>query len=311
MSGIGLIHNPNARRNIGKKWLADKLRKIVGDAGVVVETHTLDAIKEVAEKFKKNGIDLLLINGGDGTHHHVLTNFLNIYKDKKLPPVLHLRGGTMNTIANSLKVKKLSTEELLKKIVDKYIRKEKFDMIERNIIKIGDRFGFIFGCGFVSNFLEAYYAGKGTGAIKALKVIFRGISSAIVGTDYYKRLFREVRAKIIADGETLPLELFTIILGATVRDVGLGFKPAHQAERSGFFHLLATDINVYRLISYIPKLLMGKPLNPDKVLSRVVKDVTLEPINGEKIKYTIDGELYTTETPLNLQIGPALTVVRG
>lgn len=311
MSGIGLIHNPNAKRNIGKKWLVDKLRRIIGTTGIVVETPTTDVVKEVAEKFKKNGVDLLIINGGDGTNHLVLTHFLNVYKEKLIPPFLHLRGGTMNTVANSLKVKKLSTEKLLRKITDKYIRKENFDIIKRNIIKIGDKYGFIFGSGFVSNFLDAYYNGKGTGVWKAVKVILKGVGSAVTGTEYTKNLFKTVTTKITADGDIISLNNFTIILGATVRDVGLGLKPAYLAEKSGFFHFLASDINVFRVLSYIPKMLMAKPLNSEKIYSRVVKNVILEPINGEKIKYTIDGELYSTDKSLSLQIGPAINVVRG
>ncbi len=311
MSGIGLIHNPNARRNIGKKWLADRLRKIIGTAGVVIETPDVEAIREAAEKFKQNGVDLLLINGGDGTHHHVLTHFLNIYRDKKLPPVLHLRGGTMNTVANSLKVKKLSTEKLLKKIVDKYIRKERIDIIERNTIKVNDKFGFIFGSGLVSNFLDAYYDGKGTGAWKALKVIFRGIGSAILRSEYIKNLFKTVKARIIVDGETTLLNNFTVILGATVRDVGLNLKPAYMAGKAGFFHFLASDINVFRVLSYIPKMLMAKPFNTEKIFSRLVKRVIIEPLEGEQIRYTIDGELYSTEKPIDVQVGPVINVVRG
>lgn len=311
MSGIGLIHNPNARRNIGKKWLPDKLRRIIGNAGVVIETANIETVRNVVEKFKKNGIDLLIINGGDGTHHHVLTQFLNIYKDKKLPPVLHLRGGTMNTIANSLRVKKLSTEKLLRKIVDKYMRKEKFSMVERNTIKVDDKYGFIFGSGLVSNFLDAYYNGKGTGSWKALKVILKGVASAITGTEYVKNLFKTIKAKIIVEGDTISLRNFTIILGATVRDVGLGFKPAYLAGSPGVFHFLASDINVFRVLSYIPKMLMAKPLNSEKIYSRVVKNVTLEPMDGEQIKYTIDGELYSTDKPISLQVGPAINVVRG
>ncbi len=311
MSGIGLIHNPNARRNIGKKWLVDRLRRIIGNAGIVVETPTSDAVKEVAEKFKKNGVDLLVINGGDGTNHLVLTHFLNVYKEKLIPPFLHLRGGTMNTVANSLKVKKLSTEKLLKRIVEKYIKKENLDVIKRNIIKIGDKYGFIFGSGLVSNFLDAYYNGKGTGAWKALKVILKGIGSAIIGTEYARNLFKTVKTKIVVEGERISLNNFTVILGATVRDVGLGFKPAYLAEKPGFFHFLATDIDIFRVLSYTPKMLLAKPFNSERIYSRVVKNVTLEPINGEEIKYTIDGELYRTDKALSLQLGPEINVVRG
>jgi len=311
MSGIGLIHNPNARKNIGKKWLADHLRRIIGDTGVVVETPTPEAVKETAEKFKKNGIDLLLINGGDGTNHIVLTQFLNVYKDKKLPPFLHLRGGTMNTLANSLKVKKLSTEQLLRRIVDKYIRKEKFDMIERNIIKIGERFGFIFGTGLVSNFLEAYYRGHGTGSTKALKVIMNGIISSLTGTEYVKNLFKKVNVRIVADKEIVPIQNLTILLAATVKDVGLGLKPAHLAEIRDFFHLIVSDINVFRVLSYIPRMIFAMPLKNKRIFSKIVKQVVIEPLLSNTIRYTIDGELYSTDTPLTLEVGPLLSVVRG
>lgn len=311
MSGIGLIHNPNASRNKGKRWLADRLRWILGEDGIVEETPVPEKIAEVAERFKKNGVDLLLINGGDGTSHLVLSYFLKVYGEIKIPPFLHLRGGTMNTIANSLGVVRLSTEKLIKRILEKYRRKEKFDIIERNIIKIGDRFGFIFGSGLVSNFLEAYYSGKGRGALKAIKVILRGILSAIGRTGYSKDLFRNVIAKIIADGETIPMKAFTVILGATVRDVGLGFKPAYLAETPERFHFIASDIKVFQLLMNIPRLLMAKPLSREYVYDRLVRSVTLEPAQGFTFKYTIDGELYTAREPISLELGPALSVIRG
>src|SRR5256885_2013139 len=134
-----------------------KLGYLIGDRGSAAATRSLDDLYRVAEEFMKAGIDILGINGGDGTIHHTLTAFLKTYGDRPLPMVAILRGGTMNTIANSYGIKG-EPSRLLFELVDKYHNNESFDLFEREILVVGDAYGFIFGNGLLYNFLEAYYA---------------------------------------------------------------------------------------------------------------------------------------------------------
>ena len=51
-------------------------------------------------RFRAAEIDVLGVNGGDGTAHVVLTAFVRAYGAAPLPRLLLLRGGSMNTVAH-------------------------------------------------------------------------------------------------------------------------------------------------------------------------------------------------------------------
>ena len=82
MSGIGVISNPKSRKNKKDPELMKKLGYILGDNGISYQTNTIDDIYKVAEEFRKKKIDILCINGGDGTNHVTLSVFLQVYKEE-------------------------------------------------------------------------------------------------------------------------------------------------------------------------------------------------------------------------------------
>src|SRR6516165_1310510 len=103
--GIGLITNPRSRVNQRDPGRALRLSYLVGRHGNAEATRSLDDLYRVCEEFKKERIDVLGISGGDGTLHHTLTAMIKTYADQPLPRIAILRGGTMNTVANSLGIK--------------------------------------------------------------------------------------------------------------------------------------------------------------------------------------------------------------
>jgi diacylglycerol kinase family enzyme len=118
MSGIGVIHNPFARGNMKRPWVVNKLREIVKGAGELWETKNVNELPKVAEDCLKKKTEILAVNGGDGTLHVVLSAFIKVYGESPLPKVISLRGGTMNTMSNSLKLKGRS-QGILKQAVEK------------------------------------------------------------------------------------------------------------------------------------------------------------------------------------------------
>ena len=68
------------------------------------EARSIDELYRIAEDFRRDDIDVLAISGGDGTNHVTLTGFLDVYGGHTMPQVALLRGGTMNTVANSVGV---------------------------------------------------------------------------------------------------------------------------------------------------------------------------------------------------------------
>jgi diacylglycerol kinase (ATP) len=64
-----------------------------------VITDGPDSVPEVLTRFATEGVDVLVVNGGDGTLQQVLTLMLNNAIFSQLPMVAALRGGRTNMSA--------------------------------------------------------------------------------------------------------------------------------------------------------------------------------------------------------------------
>ncbi len=164
---------------------------------------------QVKKLVEEDNVDILTINGGDGTFHLVTSLLIHMYEDEpeKLPAVVHLRGGTINYIADSTGVPKrsplrwiphklgLRTEHAPEYVLRRLIKKtrnmrksELRDNIEHfRLLKVDDnienqdeykKYGLLAAFGAPANFLDMYYDEK-TGkpdAWKAFKMITKGIA---------------------------------------------------------------------------------------------------------------------------------------
>src|SRR5579872_2830985 len=149
VSGIGVVFNPKSKHNLRDPSAAARLARRLGDGGTVREARSLDELYRIAEDFRRADIDVLGISGGDGTNHVTLTGFIDVYGGHALPEVAFLRGGTMNTVANSIGVRRERPEGLLGRLVRAYAERasEPLCNVERRLMRIGDTYGFLFGTG--------------------------------------------------------------------------------------------------------------------------------------------------------------------
>ncbi len=95
---IGVLSNPVSRRNITK---LGKFREFINQHDDVVHRELTDfgALKSVLNDFAAAGIELLVINAGDGTVSAVLTEIFELGENSSHPKLAILPGGTSNTIA--------------------------------------------------------------------------------------------------------------------------------------------------------------------------------------------------------------------
>lgn len=63
--GIGVVLNPKSRRNLQDAGAATRLARTLGDHGVVRAARSIDELHLIATDFKRLGIDILGISGGD------------------------------------------------------------------------------------------------------------------------------------------------------------------------------------------------------------------------------------------------------
>jgi diacylglycerol kinase (ATP) len=308
MPGIGVITNPRSRVNKKDPSKMQKLGYLLGSRGSAEATRSLDDLYRAAEEFKQAGIDILGINGGDGTIHVTLSAFLKVYGDAPFPKVAILRGGTLNTIASGIGITRGKPQDLLYTVIDRYHTGEELRVVERNILQVGEAYGFIFGNGLIANFLGAYYATGKPSPMMGAKVLARTIASIIFRTKFAKHLFRRFHGRVVVDGEVWAREDFVTLTAATVPEIGLGFKPFYRCdEKPDHFALVGIHCSPIGVALDLPRIHRGQPMKRHKAISAIPREVTIE--SDEPFAYTIDGDLYEGATSLVLKTGPKLQLI--
>jgi diacylglycerol kinase family enzyme len=311
MPGIGLITNPRARTNKKDPSRMRRLGYLLGSRGVPEATGSLDDLYRVAEEFRAAGIDILAINGGDGTIGVTVTAFVKVYEAARtpMPLVAILRGGTMNTIANSLGIKG-TPGKLLFDLLDRYHNREPQAVYEREVLRVGDGYGFIFGNGVIHHFLKAYYGTGNPSPPVAARVLLRGIVSAIAGSGFAAELTKRFRANVTADGQQWAVGEFMCVAASVVSQIGLGFTPFYRCnEQEGAFAVLGIHTGAFGFALDLPRIWRGRPMRRDKTVDAVARDILFE--SDEALEYTLDGDTYRGGTELRITTGPRLRFILG
>ncbi len=81
-----------------------------------------------------------------------------------------LKGGTMDNVSRSIHLRGQG-HDVLRRLLKKISAGGKIEIRKRGTMRIGDRYCFIFGTGFVTNFLEEVYRGGEKGNFRNIQVI--------------------------------------------------------------------------------------------------------------------------------------------
>jgi diacylglycerol kinase family enzyme len=341
MSGIGVIFNPRSGRNIRDPRAAGRLARTLGDHGVIREAGSIDELYRVAEDFRKLDIDVLGISGGDGTNGTTITGFLDVYKGNALPQIAFLRGGTMNTVANSVGVRRGRPEGLLERLCRDYVARAARPLanVERHVMCLrgegarapsrgkrndGDpismrapplatKYGFNFGTGVVCGFLSEYYAyGQPPNPVVAAKTLLRGVGSAAVGGDMIKRMAEPFRGSVETDDGTIwPERDYLAVAGGTVDQIGLNFRPFYRyAEKPDTFHILGIHTSPMGFVRQLPRIWRAAPMQRGHTYEAVTKTAIIRSPRSP-LRYMIDGDLHECGGPLHISTGPRVRIVVG
>lgn len=315
MAGIGVIVNPKSRRNLRRPEAAALLQRIVADRGVVRQARSEDELRDIAREFRRSGIDVLAIGGGDGTNSVTLTGFLDVYAGAQLPSVALLRGGTMNTLANSLGVPRCSPEKLLASLVRRYsgCGEAPLECVERDVMGVRangsgrGRCAFLFGTGVVCGYLGEYYAAGGSSPGVAAWTLARGIGSALVGTELIRRMAAPFRGTVaFDDAPPWPERDYLAVAAGTIDQIGLGFRPFHRfAERRGAFHVLGIHASPAAFVLDLSRIRRARPMREGKAFDAVC-DRMLVQAAGPPLRYMLDGDLH--EAPDGVEVTVAARV---
>jgi len=162
---VGVIYNPRSHRNKGKDLDANPAPHVF-----VAQPGARDQLPAALERFKRRGIDLLVINGGDGTVRDVLTCGYRVFGEH-WPTIAVLPKGKTNALTVDLDAPgDWSLQDAIDAIGDGR-------RIWRHPLKISalDRkdpalLGFIFGAGAYATGINAGQEAHKLGAFNSLAV---------------------------------------------------------------------------------------------------------------------------------------------
>ena len=320
MSGIGVVLNPRSRRNLRDPSAASRLARTLGDRGVLRTARSIDELYRIAEDFRRDDIDILAISGGDGTNHVTLTGFIDVYGGATMPQVALLRGGTMNTVANSVGIRRDGPEGLLGRLIRDYAQRASapLENVERHVMRVapaeGGRahYGFLFGTGVVAGYVAEYYAGGEPTPLVAAQTLARGIGSAFIRGETIRRMARPFRGSVeLEDGTTWQERDYLAIAAGTIENIGLNFRPFYRyAERPDAFHLLGIHTSPVGFVKELARIHRGEPMRAGKTFDALVgRAVVLGADASQATSYMIDGDLHQTKGALEVGIGPPVKLV--
>jgi hypothetical protein len=157
---IGLLNNLSAGRN--RKGVS-RLLKLLSDYPEVahVETTSAHAVPEALWELARQDVELLVVNGGDGTISHTLGEILGEGAfDGRVPDIAVLRGGRTNMTALDLGSRRNPVRSLADLIASARAGTLDDRRLERPVLRvqygpgIHTRYGMFFGVGVVHRGIE-------------------------------------------------------------------------------------------------------------------------------------------------------------
>jgi diacylglycerol kinase family enzyme len=282
---------------------------ILGQQGQLEVTSSLEDLARVAREFKQKEIEILAINGGDGTICRTLTAFIKEYgPDRPLPRIAVLKGGTINVLANNLGIRG-SPESILYRLVEAHSAGEMLATTPLATLAVDGNYGFLFGNGVAATFLKEYYKRK-SGPVGAAAWAFAVWGSRFFGSRLYNRVLKDMYQTLRPDDQPAVTHSTCAVFCSTVPKMPLGYPlfPRVKEETSHFetvsFTFAARDA-IWQLPMVMLKRQHGSTTGK---MSLTCRSLLIEA--EAAFDFTLDGELYVSREPqLRIDMGPVLEFV--
>ena len=294
---IGLLNNLRAGRSSPEVTRILRLLRRFPDVAHV-ETTSVRSVPEALATLARQNVELLVVNGGDGTLQHTLTQILTTDDFMSIPMVAPLRGGRTNMSARDIGSHRNPVKGLEGLLEDAKAGRLDDRLVDRPLLRVEtvrDReihYGFFFGAGMIHRAINLTHSlfpsGKSQGSFGAGLVtaglILRAIAKRRDG------VMTPDKAQIVLDEELVESGEFALIIASSLQRLFLGINPFWGTEKAPVrFTALASGSE--RTAVAAPGILRGKPrsfVRPDAgYTSRNVEVAELRLDAG----FTVDGEI--------------------
>jgi diacylglycerol kinase family enzyme len=343
-STIGVITNPNSKKNKRFRRRPEHLETIVAGQGVVVQTRNVDEIEAVIERFRQDRITYWVSDGGDGALHWMLNSTFQILKKQEprpnlceyeFPIAVPTNGGTIDFVAHKAGIKG-QAEEILRALVGVIKTKASLPLVPVDSLYLFgqrrvngqlvpfEKIGFATAiAGIGARFFDKYYATPRPGPMHIIKIILLVALSSLFRlplinsipfipkkwAQYSRDILVPTKARVVADGKVLPCEYFRAIHAGSI-NINLGdvIKIFNFAQSPGVLHFQAGDISVPTFFRNLPNILTGRAINAKGIYDAPGHELDVYPEEAQGLSIIIDGEAYQDITEIHVRLGPKILI---
>jgi diacylglycerol kinase (ATP) len=297
MPKIGLISNPRSQRN--RRGLQEVRQILAGAPEIVhVATDASGELDEVLADFAARGLDLLLINGGDGTVQNLLTRLFEKHAFETPPLLGILPRGTANTTAADVGLRGRTAAALSRVITASRAGSIADHVVQRPILRIENlasetpQRGMMFGAGAIPDAIELWNRevyGRGLKGDFGMGVTLAAILlGSVVGRG--NGVLRPHDIGVTLDGGSENRTDRLLVLATTLHRLILGSTPFWNYDAQPIRYT-SIAYPPDRLLRAAPKVLYGwrrRTLCPEVYDSHGARRITLR----LDAPFTIDGETF-------------------
>lgn len=310
MPRVGVVSNPRSHRNTSDRPIAPP-----GSAVEITEPATRPALLAALERFAADGIDLLVVSGGDGTVRDVLTMGRTVFRER-WPALAVLPRGKTNALNADLRAPAGWTlagavEAFIsgRRVTRRPLMVEQMDGAGRAML------GFILGAGAFTLGIDTGQDAHRMGFVDSLAVALTsawGLSQTVFGSAGNPwRRGSPMRLTDLETGAELPRTRFgeagrrSILLASTLERMPLGIHLFGKGQ--GDIRVALLDAPRRRVMGFVPAMLAG--WHPRWLAGAGLHHLSLRGFAMEiGDSFVLDGEMFEPGR-YAITLGPELTFV--
>jgi diacylglycerol kinase family enzyme len=291
---IGVLTNLRA----GNSKVTKMLALLAQRPGVVhVATDTSRVLPEALAELLQHELDVLVVNGGDGTLQYTLSELLESQDLRKLPYIAPLRGGRTNMTAKDLGAQR-NPQNGLRDVIDAADAGRLRELyVDRPVLKVGStgrpvQYGMFFGVGVIHraiSLVHRTFAPERQGAFGATLVTAALAAKVLVRpTD---GILTPDKVQVMLDGKETYGGEYYLLIASTLGKLFAGMNP-YWGNGPGGVRFTSMTSQAQHFARNLTGIVRGKPgagvTRENGYLSENAEQVELRMDCG----FTVDGEIF-------------------
>ena len=311
----GVLCNPLSGR-VKKKSQAVRAAAANLPNSIYREATDLSGFRTVLNEFAEAGVGLLVIIGGDGTFHAVLSHILGKQVFHVMPVISLIPAGTTNMTAYDMRIKGKPVK-LLRRLATRLQAPRSDKLLKKPVLKVEQPdtltlHGMFFGVGIIVDGVKFFKE-----RIQRTGVTGEGASGLVIIRYLLELLFNRssqasygLSLSVSEDGGEWKNGHYLVLFASALDRLLVGIKP-YWGEQAAPMHMLALNRSPRALWRALLPLLSGRGNRLQEVdgyYSRNLDELTIQ-MDGD---FIIDGEIYTVSRdngPVRITIQDTIEVL--